>query len=610
MNYKEFMMTLPDDVSPEEAQEAYERYQAEFSKSEERIFWEAHKKESWFQERYDPVVLEQLRQSKTKHVIATIKAFPELVEEDKIVELKLNVEPLKPEASSGEASAEPAGDVDNKEDEAKEGEPEEEEEAESSPRKADDEEAAEPGVDEPAGEAEPAEDAPMDATKPGEAETGKKRKEFRGPQSRDPTPKKPKRKKTPPPKLPTQTTAQMSLSDKFFGTSVYIQGIPLDTKRTTLLAIFKKRDGFQKLVLCDPGHHGQVTRFGWANFASKEDVTKTLVEVDNGGLNGTKVNNFFLNLWPKARFKPRFTRVPTWSLHPTRMEQDLMKSLSVVKKLDKEKGVKKNPVLDTLLANQPSNLRKLNLVLAYLRRVHFTCYYSGETGLTEEQMITMAGPCWERVDLPAEEDWDTYKPSDQDYRWAEELDEKIDALLVSKPPETLKAWLDRQKTKIFKDNTIKVADEKFRCALCRKLFRGPNFVHKHLVNKHEPVVKKYIQAERDKHYFENYSHDPNKLLQKDLDQPQQALAKFNPGLGREQAPMPGGFGNRLQALGRQMVEPERQLPVHYTAPPPRTYASYKDVVLEEELGVEVVEASDDELDYGFGDYVIPPKFNL
>merc|ERR1719319_1939157 len=168
-------------------------------------------------------------------------------------------------------------------------------------------------------------------------------------------------------------------------------------------------------------------------------------------------------------------------------------------------------MLHDLLANQPSNLHKLNLVLAYLRKVHFTCYYSGETALTEERLIALCGPTFERAALPADENWDTYKPTDEDYRWAEELDEKIDALLVSKPPETLKAWLDRQKTKIFKDNTIKVADEKFRCALCRKLFRGPNFVHKHL-------VKKYIQAERDKHYFENYSHDPNKLLQKDLDQ--------------------------------------------------------------------------------------------
>jgi len=45
MTYKEFMATLPDDVSPDEAQEAYNRYKTEFSKSEERLFWEAHKKE-------------------------------------------------------------------------------------------------------------------------------------------------------------------------------------------------------------------------------------------------------------------------------------------------------------------------------------------------------------------------------------------------------------------------------------------------------------------------------------------------------------------------------------------------------------------------------------
>merc|ERR1712062_377086 len=118
------------------------------------------------------------------------------------------------------------------------------------------------------------------------------------------------------------------------------------------------------------------------------------------------------------------------------------------------------------------------------------------------------------------------------------------------------------------------ADEKFRCALCRKLFRAPGFVHKHLVNKHSPVVKKYIQAERDKHYFENYSHDPDKITQKALEVAEQPN-NFNP--GSMQAPMPRQFMNRFDVLGRQMIEPERALPVHYTAPPPRTFASYKDV---------------------------------
>jgi len=176
-------------------------------------------------------------------------------------------------------------------------------------------------------------------------------------------------------------------------------------------------------------------------------------------------------------------------------------------------------------------------------------------------------------------------------------------LIKAKPPETLKAWLDKQKQKIFKDNTIKVADEKFRCALCRKLFRAPGYVHKHLVNKHSPIVKKYIQAERDKHYFENYSGDPHKTTQADLDSFE---TDYDSG------------GNSAQ--GNQIVnkrppasaEESRPIPVHYTAPPPRTFASYKDVVLEEELDAPVVapEESDEEIDYGFGDYIQPPKFNL
>jgi len=90
MSYKEFMATLPDDVSPEEAQEAYTRYKTEFSKSEERIFWEAHRKEEWFQERYDPVVIEQLRQAKAKRVSEATKQFMEDVQASLVPELNFN----------------------------------------------------------------------------------------------------------------------------------------------------------------------------------------------------------------------------------------------------------------------------------------------------------------------------------------------------------------------------------------------------------------------------------------------------------------------------------------------------------------------------------------
>merc|ERR1719464_1697838 len=33
-------------------------------------------------------------------------------------------------------------------------------------------------------------------------------------------------------------------------------------------------------------------------------------------------------------------------------------------------------------------------------------------------------------------------------------------------------------------HTQAVADAKFRCRVCRKLFRGPEFVHKHICEKH------------------------------------------------------------------------------------------------------------------------------
>jgi len=612
MSYKEFMATLPDDVSPEEAQEAYTRYKTEFSKSEERIFWEAHRKEEWFQERYDPVVIEQLRQAKAKRVSEATEQFMEDVKASLVPELNFNC--LTNDLKTTQPIPKVSKEGDRNEDESKlivskDSLMESTASVDSarSPLSSSSSSSISPSSSSTSSTSENVNDnkssgllpKKSDTASPAAQATKSNKIEFRGPHSKS---QRPSSQDLKPLRIPREP------SDDLYSLSVFIQGVPLDVKRAVLLNVFEKRKGFRRLILCDPGRNGQKQRYGWAQFARTENCVAVLQESVSGGLNGARIGSSFLNLWPKAQWKIRTHICPNFSLTPARLEHDLLKALELVRKLDKEFSIKVNSVFKELLNNQPTNLRKLNLVLGYLRRIHYTSYYQGEIALTEEKLMAKCGPCFKRQNgLTTQEARENYKPTEQDYRWAEYVDTKADKLIKAKPPETLKAWLDKQKQKIFKDNTIKVAENKFRCALCRKLFKAPGYVHKHLVNKHSPIVKKYIQAERDKHYFENYSRDPEKITQADLD----AVSVF----GMELDPnVAGGRRGSTSVARRAAPTPEkaRPIPLHYTAPPPRTFASYKDVVLEEELNAVVVapEESDEEIDYGFGDYIAPPKFNL
>jgi len=383
-----------------------------------------------------------------------------------------------------------------------------------------------------------------------------------------------------------------SIDNHFYRCSVFIQGIPLNLKRDLFVKVFEKREGFQRLILCDPGKWGQRLRFGWAQFTNQDQCAAVLQEVALGGLNGHKLTgSYFLNLLPKHRFVIPLDRAAPYSTEPERVKKDVVQTVKLARKLDRDFGIENNPALAVdLLTGLKLNLRRLNYLLAYIRRVHFTCYYSGETCLTEERLFSNCGPYYQRETLKQWKSWETTDPTEEDLEWARDVDEGHALLLKAPKPEPLKDWLDRQKQRIFRDNTIKVAEGKFRCALCRKLFRAPGFVHKHLVNKHSPIFKKYLSAERDKQYFENYSHDPVKITQRMLDGPSESYAHTI----EIEKPMP--------------VQEFREIPVHFAAPPPRTVKSYKDVQPVEDE--DAMSESDEDLDYGFGDYVKPPKFNL
>jgi len=588
MTYKEFMMTLRDDVTPEQAQEAYSKYSSDFSKTEERIFWEKHKKEEWFQERYDPVVIEQLRQAKANRVKKVVPKFEKEVLADLVSELKFDcpVLPINKAEKNQTPGFQPPKEVERVEENKSAGI--------IAPEKAPDS-GGDSHISEKTNTPSPS--TPQNDEEKETSSSSKGRQEFEGPRSLSKR-GRPKISKDDNP-LRKEEPLKQSPIDSFYFSSVFFKDVPLEVKRASLLHYFHKREGFRRLVLCDPGKYGQRLRFGWAQFEKKEQCLAALQDTSSNGLNGAKIGPFFLHLYSDAGFRIKCSQCPSYSLTPSRVEQDLLKALELVRKFEGEFNIQENIIFDKLVKDQPTNLLKLNLVLSYLRRVHYTCYYQGVASLTEQKLISHCGPSFDRDrSLKGQEEREAYKPTEYDISWADQVDKRVERLITAEPPESLKTWLEKQKMKIFKENTVKIEEEKFRCKLCGKLFRGPGYVHKHLVNKHSPTVKKYIQAERDRHYFENYSTDPNKLTKKDL--------TSAPDYGS------AAFGDALLAqhpAGEE--ETAREIPVHYTAPPPRTFASYKDVVLEEEIeDVVAPEASDEEIDYGFGDFIIPPKFNL
>lgn len=112
VSFKEFTnRMLDDDATPQEAQRRYEKYLQRFSKSDDVLFFEAHKDEEWFQERYDPIFIEKSIENRRQNARDQYWTFYEQFLCDELPEVHDNIKDFKDTKEStllGHRSASPS----------------------------------------------------------------------------------------------------------------------------------------------------------------------------------------------------------------------------------------------------------------------------------------------------------------------------------------------------------------------------------------------------------------------------------------------------------------------------------------------------------------------
>lgn len=183
-------------------------------------------------------------------------------------------------------------------------------------------------------------------------------------------------------------------------------------------------------------------------------------------------------------------------------------------------SVTNNPFL-ILLMEEPSTKKRLDLQLLYLRRVHKMDYYSGRICWSARELFETCGMTTVRLCLGTEDvvvldnaaSMYMLQPADDAIltrRIQQILNQKFEYWMIAigdTHPLFVDLW-----ARFCQEKTLQVDPEKFRCGICRKLFKGAEFVWKHLKNKHisdsEPV-KQGVRTQMMKQAFEN---DDFKLL--------------------------------------------------------------------------------------------------
>lgn len=390
--FKNFMLSQPDDASPEVFQRRYEDFQVQYVMDFSANFFDNTKGEEWFRERYDPMKqhemdLETIKWSQSES--AVFKA--ELLEHPALALNALRLDPI-PAAAMEKAPS-------KAQKREREVEPEVEVEAEAAP--ANELLLADGDVDDNVlemdddGAESQRRRAHSSASELAAVDSDRKAiVQTEGDDAAD-------------------AKAQLPSTQK---RTLYLSGIPAECSRSVLAAAVAEasKGAVERVALSPPTWSKNPARGfernAWIVVPNKtvaHDLMATLRQLrvavpgppDPITGDPTVATTFEMTANIHA---PRHTQtVPECASHPLRIASDITRAMEVANQLDEDRGIPAGQKLSDLLnPESPENaplfsvIEKpadwLDIVLTYLRRVHYVMYYTGRKYRDEAQMLSFS----------------------------------------------------------------------------------------------------------------------------------------------------------------------------------------------------------------------------
>jgi SERRATE/Ars2, N-terminal domain/Arsenite-resistance protein 2/Domain of unknown function (DUF4187) len=283
--------------------------------------------------------------------------------------------------------------------------------------------------------------------------------------------------------------------------TLFLKTIPTNVSRWEILSVLKNCSGFLSLSMSEPLKSQNFARFAWVLFDSEAHCLEGLQM-----LNGKQVTSDF-RLSPivskTSSSKNVKVQPPACSEN---IESDWRLSSQLITCLDREKGIYENPLL--ILEEQYDKLNytekelQLDYQILYLRKIHSFCFYCVEEYDDERMLAAKCGIAHVRGKVDA-----NIKIF---------IDPRIEYRILNSG--TFKKYdkdmdeIFNKKLKEFEEKyTVQEEENKYRCDLCKKLFRGSEFIKKHLSAKHTEEMNMLLKERMESIMLEKYLSDPNKL---------------------------------------------------------------------------------------------------
>jgi hypothetical protein len=271
--------------------------------------------------------------------------------------------------------------------------------------------------------------------------------------------------------LPEAYTVKLSTQLR----QLYINNIPPNCDPSDLLRQIKHSvPTADNLALSNPVPSRGFTRSGWVSLLPRTDgLDQSFPEVRL--LDGLIYDKHALSFYPRdATVKIKLVSGVFGS--EERVKKDLRISLELITSLNVAHGIAFD--LSTF-ETEPDPITRLDMQIMFLRTVHWVCYYSAYEAACPEELLRHCSDLVLR-------DTSTIDDDPEDLRI---FDKKIQ-LLIDRGYRTLNLRPITIEARLEQNHVARLEEAKFKCKECAKLFKGPEFVVKHLTLKHEDLAAK------------------------------------------------------------------------------------------------------------------------
>ncbi|XP_035233246.1 serrate RNA effector molecule homolog isoform X2 [Stegodyphus dumicola] len=336
--------------------------------------------------------------------------------------------------------------------------------------------------------------------------------------------------------------------------SIFLRYLAPSITKQEVEALCKRFPGFLRVAIADPQPERRFVRRAWVTFERSVNIKEMCWK-----LNGIRLRDSELGAIVNRDLSRRIRSVNGISSHKQVVRADIKLAARIIQNLDKikklweddeksdevdDRGIlltSKNPLLKNItdylieeasaeedellgmgdsdenkdseegctLERDESLIKVLDRLLLYLRVVHSVDYYNSSEYPSEDEMPNRCGIMHARGSPPSskvtQQEINDYishfeMKSQTFLQTPTKLDEEECIKLGKKDP-------DAEVEKFIQANTQELAKDKWLCPLSGKKFKGPEFVRKHIYNKH---AEKIEEVKKEVEYFNNYLMDPKR----------------------------------------------------------------------------------------------------